>query len=90
MSSRTITSVRALTLRPSARQSIAVNRYGHPAASTLRALASAGATVVRTDRDGSISVEPAGGELRIQNRQGQLIDSDTIKPGHESKRRDRK
>jgi competence protein ComEC len=42
------------------------NRYGHPAASTLRALASAGAAVVRTDRDGSISVEPAGGELRIQ------------------------
>jgi hypothetical protein len=31
-----------------------------------------------------------GGELRIQNRQGQLIDSDTIKPGHESKRRDRR
>jgi competence protein ComEC len=42
------------------------NRYGHPAASTLRTLASAGAAVVRTDRDGSISVEPAGGELRIQ------------------------
>jgi competence protein ComEC len=42
------------------------NRYGHPAASTVRALASAGAAVVRTDRDGSIRVEPAGGELRIQ------------------------
>jgi competence protein ComEC len=42
------------------------NRYGHPAASTLRALASAGAAVVRTDRDGSIRVEPRGGELRIQ------------------------
>jgi competence protein ComEC len=41
------------------------NRYGHPAASTVRALASAGAAVVRTDRDGSIRVEPAGGELRI-------------------------
>jgi competence protein ComEC len=42
------------------------NRYGHPAASTVRALASAGAAVMRTDRDGSIRVEPAGGELRIQ------------------------
>jgi competence protein ComEC len=42
------------------------NRYGHPAASTVRALAFAGAAVVRTDRDGSIRVEPAGGELRIQ------------------------
>ena len=42
------------------------NRYGHPAQSTVRALASAGAAVVRTDRDGSVRVEPAGGELRIQ------------------------
>jgi competence protein ComEC len=41
------------------------NRYGHPAASTVRALATAGAAVVRTDRDGSIRVEPAGRELRI-------------------------
>jgi hypothetical protein len=31
-----------------------------------------------------------GGELRIQNEQGRLIDSDTIKPGHESPRRDTK
>jgi hypothetical protein len=28
------------------------------------------------------------GELRIKNEQRQLIDSDTIKPGHESARRD--
>jgi competence protein ComEC len=42
------------------------NRYGHPAASTVRALASAGAAVVRTDRDGSIRVQPAGAELHIQ------------------------
>jgi competence protein ComEC len=42
------------------------NRYGHPAASTVRALASSGAAIVRTDRDGSIRVEPAGGELRIR------------------------
>jgi competence protein ComEC len=42
------------------------NRYGHPAASTVHVLASSGVTIVRTDRDGSIRVEPAGGELRIQ------------------------
>jgi competence protein ComEC len=42
------------------------NRHGHPAASTVRALAAAGAAVVRTDRDGSVRVERAGGRLRIQ------------------------
>jgi hypothetical protein len=31
-----------------------------------------------------------GGELRIKNEQGRLIDSDTIKPGRESRRRDTK
>ena len=41
------------------------NVYGHPAASTVRALLAAGAAVVRTDRDGSVSVEPAAGALRI-------------------------
>jgi competence protein ComEC len=41
------------------------NVYRHPAASTVRALRAAGAAVVRTDRDGSISVEPAAGGLRI-------------------------
>jgi competence protein ComEC len=42
------------------------NPYGHPAASTLRTLVAAGAAVVRTDRDGSVRVEPAGGALRVQ------------------------
>jgi competence protein ComEC len=41
------------------------NVYGHPAAATVRALLSAGASVVRTDRDGSVSVEPGAGALRI-------------------------
>ena len=41
------------------------NVYGHPAASTVRALLAAGAALVRTDRDGSVSVEPAAGALRI-------------------------
>jgi len=31
-----------------------------------------------------------GGELRIKNEHGRVIDSDTIKPGHESARRDTK
>jgi len=42
------------------------NVYGHPAPATLRALQAAGATIVRTDRDGSVRVEPAGRALRIQ------------------------
>jgi competence protein ComEC len=42
------------------------NTYGHPAASTLHTLAAAGATVVRTDRDGSVRVEPTRGVLRIR------------------------
>jgi competence protein ComEC len=41
------------------------NVYGHPAAATVRALLGAGAALVRTDRDGSVSVEPAAGTLRI-------------------------
>ena len=39
------------------------NVYGHPAAATVRALLAAGAAVVRTDRDGSVSVEPAAGRV---------------------------
>jgi competence protein ComEC len=42
------------------------NRYGHPAPPTLQALRAAGAAVFRTDRDGSIRVEPSGGALRVQ------------------------
>ena len=36
------------------------NRYGHPAPATLRALRVAGAAVLRTDRDGTIRLTPAG------------------------------
>jgi competence protein ComEC len=43
------------------------NRYGHPAPTTLQALRADGVTVYRTDRDGSIRVEPSGGgALRVQ------------------------
>ncbi len=42
------------------------NRYGHPAPATLQALRAAGAAVFRTDRDGSVRVEPSGGALRVR------------------------
>jgi competence protein ComEC len=41
------------------------NTYGHPAPDTLKALRAGGAAVFRTDRDGSIRVEPSGGALRV-------------------------
>jgi hypothetical protein len=41
------------------------------------------------DRARQIVSNQGGGELRIKNERGQLIDSDTIKPGLESSRRDR-
>jgi hypothetical protein len=42
------------------------------------------------DRGREIVRNAGGGELRISNRQGRFIDSDTIKPGHESPARDTK
>jgi len=42
------------------------NSYGHPVPATLRALAAAGADVRRTDRDGTVRVEPqSGGAIRV-------------------------
>ncbi|PKW07749.1 competence protein ComEC [Streptomyces sp. 1222.5] len=44
------------------------NPYGHPAPSTLAALRSGGAVVLRTDRDGALAVtraRGAGGEVRV-------------------------
>jgi competence protein ComEC len=34
----------------------ALNRFGHPTPETLRALAAAGPRVLRTDRDGDVTV----------------------------------
>jgi hypothetical protein len=42
------------------------------------------------DRGREIVRNAGGGELRIANRQGRFIDSDTIKPGNESPARDTK
>ena len=41
------------------------NTFGHPVPATVAALRAAGARVVRTDRDGSVAVEPAGRALRV-------------------------
>jgi competence protein ComEC len=43
----------------------AKNRYGHPAASTIERLASAGARVLRTDHHGSVTVATDGSALRV-------------------------
>jgi hypothetical protein len=42
------------------------------------------------DRGREIVSNQGGGELRIHDRRGRIIDSDTIAPGHESPARDRK
>jgi competence protein ComEC len=42
------------------------NPYGHPVPSTMRALFAAGVRVLRTDRDGTVAVEPATAGLRVQ------------------------
>jgi competence protein ComEC len=44
----------------------AANLYGHPAPETLRALAAAGAQVLRTDKLGSIVVSTDGRRLRVE------------------------
>ncbi|MFJ6723609.1 ComEC/Rec2 family competence protein [Streptomyces sp. NPDC091281] len=41
------------------------NPYGHPAPGTVAALRAAGATVLRTDRDGALAVAGAGAGLRV-------------------------
>lgn len=42
------------------------------------------------DRAREIVSNLGGGEIRIQNKEGRFIDSDTVKPGRESPTRDRK
>jgi competence protein ComEC len=42
------------------------NPFGHPAPATLGALAAAGTRTLRTDRAGSISLEPGPSGLRVQ------------------------
>jgi competence protein ComEC len=42
------------------------NLYGHPSPATVRALQAGGATVLRTDRDGTVRVEASGAALRVE------------------------
>jgi competence protein ComEC len=44
---------------------VGANTYGHPAASTLRALEHAGATTYRTDRDGTVTLTVKHGQMRV-------------------------
>ena len=48
---------------------VGANTYGHPTASTLRALRRAEVPVYRTDRDGTISAAVRGGELSVETGQ---------------------
>jgi competence protein ComEC len=41
------------------------NPYGHPVPATLAALRAAGVDVHRTDREGTVVVEPAAGGIRV-------------------------
>jgi competence protein ComEC len=45
---------------------VGTNTYGHPTPSTLRALSRAHVPTYRTDRDGTVSLAVAGGELRVE------------------------
>jgi len=42
------------------------NTYGHPAPSTLKALRRAHVATYRTDRDGTITLTPEAGDLRLE------------------------
>jgi len=56
-------------LRPKAAVvSVGSNRYGHPAASALARLATAGVEVWRTDRDGTVSVSVADSSMTLRGR----------------------
>ena len=43
------------------------NPYGHPTAQALSSLSRAGVRTLRTDRDGTVRVEPGPGGLRVQS-----------------------
>ncbi|HEY7503082.1 MAG TPA: DNA internalization-related competence protein ComEC/Rec2 [Gemmatimonadales bacterium] len=61
------------SLRPAAAViSVGRNDYGHPAAETLERLARRHVPVLRTDRDGTISVKTDGRTMWISSRSGEL------------------
>ena len=68
------------------------NPYGHPARSTLERLASSGARVYRTDRDGTVTVafDPAGMTVRSEPRAGTdaIVPASAVRALSASKRLD--
>jgi competence protein ComEC len=61
------------SLRPlAAIISVGRNDYGHPARETLARLDSRRVPVLRTNRDGTVSVTTDGTTMRISSRQGEL------------------
>ena len=68
------------------------NPYGHPARKTLDHLREAGATVFRTDTDGSVEVAFAAGRMTVKALGGRPVaarppvtTSGSSRPGHESR-----
>jgi competence protein ComEC len=57
------------------------NPYGHPAPSTLRALAATGARVYRTDRDGAVLFETDGAVLTVTRWATRATDRYCLDPG---------
>jgi competence protein ComEC len=61
------------SLRPLAAViSVGRNDYGHPSPQTLARLGSRGVPVLRTDRDGPVSVTTDGTTMKVSSRQGEL------------------
>ncbi len=61
------------SLRPLAAViSVGRNDYGHPAPETLARLGSRRVPVLRTDRDGTVSVTTDGTTMKVSSRQGEL------------------
>jgi competence protein ComEC len=55
------------------------NRYGHPAPSTLERLEAAGARVLRTDLDGTVTVSTDGRDLRVERSGGRAVAVGTLR-----------
>jgi competence protein ComEC len=52
------------------------NRFGHPAPEVLRRLEAIGATVLRTDRDGQITIETDGRQIITRTFVGRHRDTE--------------
>jgi competence protein ComEC len=57
------------------------NPYGHPNRRTLDRLSASGARVLRTDRDGSVTVTTEGSDLRVTSSGSRPVASADVLPG---------